>query len=317
MLTDCLHLGRCGLLVALLAISCVGQGVARGTTPGVGSMDDAFYIALYELIQGKAAQAYERLDRALDKTEPTDNCYLYLPLYRTCFDLAMKSPIPLGHSKKAEARIRELQNKDEKSPADLVKLAVLLPVRERPVDIRPYLQAIVTRHPESPWTGWARWKKVETEASDAQSEVLKAGHSLGLLRLTRSLVSCEIVTFRPDESAIMQKWKIFVLCQTAWAYTRHAAECIEYSRDLEAAGALSGVKSPEVLSPDGVRPDWVRLERRLLEFLDTLCGSPKKIVWEFFEDLRKRGVVLPDEIPVDKQTFDKGVRQPVSKQGRS
>ena len=263
-------------------------------------MDETFNTALWELVQGRVQQAYERLDRALDSEEPTENCYLYLRLYRTCFDLATNGLIPLGHSTEGKARIQALQSKDSPSAADLVKIAVLLPVGQTPADVRPPLEAIVAHHADSPWAGWARWRLFEERAARIREHVLETGQPVWLLPLLQPLIACEIVTSKADESPIMRKWKRFVLWGSLQGYGRYASEVAKTLRELDPADA------PAAAAPIPAVPAWVLSEQRLLEFLQDLCGDPPEIVWTFFQGVRRSGVRLPDAIPADRDAFDRG-----------
>lgn len=287
-------------IMAWIWIGWVAEGGVSSGATRPPPMDETFYTALWELVQGRVQQAYARLDRALDSEEPTENCYLYLRLYRTCFDLAMKSPMPLGHSAEAEARIRDLQAKDSPSTADLVKIAVLLPVGQTPADVRPPLEAIMAHHADSPWTGWARWRLIEDRAVRIQEDALKTGQPLGLLPLVQPLVACEIVTSRADESPIMRKWKRFELWGSLQGYGLYASEVAKILRELDPADA------PAAAAPTPTVPTWVLSEQRLLEWLQNLVGNPPEIVWNFFQDVRRSGVRLSDAIPADRDAFDRG-----------
>jgi len=287
-------------IMVCICIAWPAQGAVGVQVAEPSAMDEAFYTALWELIQGRVQQAYEGLDRALDTQKPTENCYLYLRLYRTCFDLATKGLIPLDHSKEGKARIQALQPKDSPSAVDLVKIAVLLPVGQTPADVRPPLKTIVAHHADSPWAGWARWRLIEDRAVRIQEDVLKNGQPLGVLRLVQPLVACEIARSRPDAPPIMRKWKRFVLWGSLQGYGRYASEVAKTLRELHPADA------PAAAAPTPTVPTWVLSEQRLLEWLQGLSGNPPEIVWNFFQDVRRSGVRLPDAIPADRDAFDRG-----------
>jgi hypothetical protein len=268
-------------------------------------MDEAFYTAMWEFIQGRFQQAYDRLDRALDTEEPTENCYLYLHLYRTSFDWATKGLIPLDHSTEGKARIQALQSKDSHSAVDLVKIAVLLPVGQTPADVRPQLEAIVAHHADSPWAGWARWRLFEDRAARIRDHVLETGQPVWLLPLVQPLIACEIETSKADESPIMRKWKRFVLWGSLQGYGHYASEVAKTLRELDPADA------PAAAAPTPTVPTWVLSEQRLLEWMQGLSGNPPEIVWNFFQDVRRSGVRLPDAIPADRDAFYRGAKRPL------
>ncbi len=273
------------------------------------AMDKAFYEALYLFMCGEIDKTYDMLDKAIETKIPTENWYLYLPLYTRCFQVVVGiHPDSPRLNRRATAYVKMLkENKDPKA-THLVKLAVILSMDPDRVALAARLKAISREHPRSPWGDWAKWRLLEEERETRKT----FSGSFGNVPLAREIV----VKLESDpqmqmlKRGIMRKWMIQELVH-AWASCIwDARRCFTGLKKIRSAvdAAEWGPDKPAFeVQKRGLLPGTMVMDWRLLSVIDGSYFHPKitrqEAVWTFFENLRKAKVPLPEMIPQDKEVF--------------
>lgn len=278
------------------------------------AMDKAFYEALYLFMCGEIDKTYDMLDKAIETKTPTENWYLYLPLYKRCFQVVAGIPPDNPHlNRRATAYVKMLkENKDPKA-THLVKLAVILSMDPDRVALAAQLKAISREHPRSAWAQWAKWRLLEQEARRVMRQSGKAfPGGIGNVALAREIaVKLESHPQMQNlKRGIMRKWMIQELVD-AWARCIvDARRCFKGVKKIRSAvGAAEwGADNPAFeVQMRGLLPETMVMDWRLLSVIDGSYFHPKitrqEVVWTFFENLRKAKVPLPEMIPQDKDVF--------------
>lgn len=278
----------------------------------ISPMDADFAVALHEFLAGNVANAYERLDNAIENLPPTGRWYLYLLLYRTCFDRMTGAHVPLAHSKKGMGMLQKMASGSEKSPAALAKLIILTPTRSSPdqESVYEYIRTILAKYGDSPWAQWAEWKKAEMDVLQLQKELLVTPYPLGNYHVADAAMSfkikCVLEADRntDNEKGIMDRWMAFRL-------EKGIQLCLLDLQDRLTVCKGYGPKQRDALKHLKMScPVWVTRESRLLDIVsDTYVGDPTDIVWEYFEFLRHSFASFPRSIPKGKQELHRLYRK--------
>ncbi len=276
-------------------------------------MTTAFHEGVYLFMCGDFEKAYRMLDDAIDTNPPTQDWYLYLPLYRRCFEIMTGTPADApGHSGKGTNYIKWLKGLKNPSATQLVKLAVLLPMGPDPVSVEPQLTALIKKYPDSPWTTWARWQLLMDRAAWIDRQVSRSrftgqvGHVLVARRISQAMRE----TPKLSKGDIMLKWMIRRLGGSAERCLFNVERNFESVKRLRAVLDREGAtdEAPVLrVEKKGVLPATMRVDLRLLDVIDGSYFHPKitrqEVVWTFFQNLRKAKVPLPEMIPQDKNVF--------------
>ena len=276
-------------------------------------MTKAFQEAVYFFMCGDFEKAYRMLDSVIDTNPPTQDWYLYLALYRRCFEIMTGTAADAhSHSGKGTNYIRWLKGLKDPSATQLVKLAVLLPIGRQPISVEPQLTALIKKYPNSPWTTWARWQLLLDRAARIDRQVSRSrftgqvGHVLVARQISLALKEAPTLS----KGDIMLKWMIHRLGGSSERCLFNVKGNFESLKRLRAVLDREGATDePPVLRVEkkGVLAATMRMDTRLLDVIDGSYFHPKitrqEVVWTFFENLRKAKVVLPETIPHDKNVF--------------
>ena len=295
------------------------QPFAQGSDPGDPQgmrMDGVFYEALYYFMTGDATRAFRQLDEAIDSQRPTDNWYLYLPLYQRC-------PEVRGYTARGEDLVKGIKAMKVKKVTTFVKLAVLLQKGPNPPSIEPQLRAILENHPRSLWSPWAKWKLIELRAYQLTREVRRKGFSVGTNHMLARRIGGAIQSdpeLKTDR--IMWKWMHGKLHFSSVSAMVHAEDCLKARYAIPRRRSPKGTPTTQPIvwqRPSRehwkpyLGPEWKLREYSTLRVIRGLHFSPKTTpeeeVWKYFEHLRGTGVALPRIIPDDKETFLEEVRK--------
>ncbi len=288
------------------------------TRPNVSPSDQAkmtkvFHEAVYLFMCGDFEKAYRMVDSAIDTNGPTQDWYLYLALYRRCFEIMTGTAADAhSHSGKGTNYIRWLKGLKDPSATQLVKLAVLLPMGPDPVSVEPQLTALIKKYPGSPWSPWARWHLLMDRAARIDRQVARSrftgqvGHVLVARRISLAIRRAP----RLSKEDIMLKWMIRRLGGSSERCLFNVKRNFESLKRVRAVLDREGAtdEAPVLrVEKKGVLPATMRVDLRLLHVIDGSYHHPRitcqEAVWTFFENLKKAKVVLPEMIPQDKDVF--------------
>lgn len=291
--------------------SAPAEPASQPATRPLPAMDAAMYEALYAFFRGDIHTAFNTLDKAIDSQQPTENWYIYLPLYRRCVGL-LTGTEPVSHERSLylEKYIRGLKTSPRVSVNALVKVAVLFPVGPEAKPASDVL-ARIEKSQNSLWSEWARWQSYAAVAREQECRLVAMGLAshVGAWLVGRKILESQMLG--ELDKGIMRKWAIRAL--SVYAVMARLKER-RYRRGVRKLREL-----PEPKGRDGVMctsdahrsllPATMVYDRRVLSVIE---GSylhptipPQKVMWQFFKTLRDAGVQVPSVIPVDEQVYMK------------
>lgn len=276
-------------------------------------MTKVFHEGVYLFMCGDFEKAYRMLDGAIDSNRPSQDWYLYLPLYKRCFEImtGTASDAP-SHSRKGTDYIKWLKGLKDPSATQLVKLAVLLPMGPDPISVEPQLTALIKKYPDSPWTRWARCQLLMDRAARIDRQVARSRFTgqVGHVLVARQISQAMRETPKMSKDDIMLKWMIRRLGGSAERCLFNVERNFESIKRLRAVLDREGAtdEAPVLrVEKKGVLPATMRVDLRLLDVVEGSYHHPRitrqEVVWTFFENLRKAKVVLPETTPQDKKVF--------------
>jgi len=289
------------------------------------TLDDVFNEALYLYCSRDVVRAFELMDTAIGELPPTEDWQGHLRLYKKSFDVSHENFATYDkHSDKATAFINDLKKKPDKTDKDLVRLATIAPTAAEFQPDLPTASELCRRFPESPWAAWARWMIIEYLARNKMRVVrtkddfpFKGDHyglpfnSSYAVQVLADGATAELRKIKDsDSSSIMRKYLTSRLIRLISWHIYMA------KRDYDFVCAMLPDK-PKAVDLEGLTQEMAQpvmeLSDRILSSADKICWDVfwkperREALWDYYEELRRSGVRLPESIPTDKATFQGNV----------